>query len=142
MSYPHGEFSNLATSTQTPTEVKGWLDASKEYGLALVFLVLILVVLWRMARWIRPKADQVVAGILANNERVPGLIESQEKQNAAVLLAMQALATQLQTQSALLEQLAQRIANNIDRTQLVATHMSNLTEKMADLIDRLPRPRP
>lgn len=110
-----------AIATQEKTEAFGLDPAWMKYGLPLVLLFLLLAVLWKMARWVEPKASAVVDGILKNADRTPGLLEAQAARDIADAARTEALLAAVRALNTLAEQLAQRVGAQSERTQLIAT---------------------
>lgn len=94
----------LATGAQVPTEIGAWREL-REYGVALFLLLVLIGALWRFARWGRPWADKIVSTMLANNEKVPALMESLVLQNREILAEIGAQNALLRSQNALLQEL-------------------------------------
>lgn len=118
-----------ATLLQTPPELNGWSKFLDQTGLALGLLLVLLGLLWRLSLWIKPKANTIVDGILANSNRVPGLLEAQAR-------AYEGLKAATDAQNILLAQLAERVSKQSDRTQLIAEHVSRQSDHIARLIER------
>lgn len=132
MTCPREIFANVDPRTQTAADVEGWITLAKGSGLAIILLVVIGGALLKLVRWFRPKADELAEILLANIREVPKQLEIAQRQNEAVLAALHA-------QNLLLQQISERMSNNADRAQLVATNVSAMSEKLVEVIERLPR---
>lgn len=79
----------LATPREVPSDAAGWSAWIDRTGVAISILIVTGAVLYRLARWMRPKVDSVIDAVLANNARVPVLMEAQARRDQEIVQALE-----------------------------------------------------
>lgn len=134
--------------TQVPAEVKGWADLASQAGVAVVFLGLMLLLGWRLIKWIRPKIDVVADQIIANNNRVIPLLEAESKRDqdrtardAVLIQSLAANRSESERTNMLLGQVLERINAQSNRAQTMSEAMlqvvagqTKIGERITDLV--------
>ena len=101
----------LQPAAQIPTDAGAWSKFVDHYGVPLVLLGVCLWTALSMAKWMRPRADRVIEGLLTNNERLPSLLQ-------AMTVHLEDLSRESKAQTSILDTLArqqQQLANEFAR---------------------------
>lgn len=104
------ETSGTFIGIQSDVPLEGWSKWVDRTGVAIGVLAVTGFVLWRLATWLRPKADRVIDGVLANNARVPELLAEHAKVNLQIADSLARLAEVQKQQVRLLEEINKRMS--------------------------------
>lgn len=129
-----------ATPAQVPSDMStwsGWLDRT---GVAVGILIVVGFALWRLLRWVKPRADVVLDGFIANANRVQPLLDAQQARDAAqsardtaILSAIKSLEGAITAHTMVVEQLAERVNAQSHRTALIAEHVAKMADHLLAL---------
>lgn len=133
-----------STAAQVPTDMGAWSSWLDRTGVAVAILIVIGLLLWRLLRWMRPRADIVLDGFIANANRVQPLLDAQQARDAAqqardtaILSSIKALEAAIQAHTMVVEQLAERVGIQSARGALIAENLSKMNDHLLALLVKI-----